>query len=266
MALDLYQNRTKSLSQSLDQQIESSNLISDLLPIMNSLFDLKELKIICKNKLKELNNKLKIRKVYFNSNPFYNILTNDLIIHILKFNETKEYPTMFCLSKTFNQLMNKNPILFTNYQILINNNTNKHNPINFLCQTNHISKCVELSPTTNINSSNIKFPFVKLHNLKLNDLKIFKNKFLLNKYKLNQLIESCYHLSTNRFPNEQIQFKNIFSFELNKGMYFHSFKNTFNFNKLLNLKFKLETLYLVFNTIQFLKQNCNNLLVLGIIS
>ena len=193
MTLYLYRN-----------QIEGSKHVCDLLAIMNSLFDLKELKLICKNKLKETNDKLKIRKLHFNSNPIYNILSKDLIVNILKFNETKEYPTMFCVSKTFNQLMNKNPILFANYKISIRNYNFEEKPVptHLYIGRYHKVKGIQLIPTTINNSSNIIFPFVKLHNLKLNDLSLFQNKLLVNKYKLKQLIDNCYVLSIKQLKYE----------------------------------------------------------------
>ena len=269
MALALYQNLTKPIYKSLEKQIESSNLISDLLPIMNSLFDLKELKIICKNKLKESNNKLKIRKVYLNSNPISNILSKDLIVNILKFNETKEYPTMFCLSKTFNKLMNKNPILFANYKILVKNDWSKEESTNLLIETCHKVKGIQLMLTTNNNSPNITFPFLKLHNLKLNDLTFFENKILVNKYKLKKLMKNCYVLSIKQLKYEMssnIYFKNMFSLDLIDGLGFYYFNKCFNLNKLLNLKIRIQNQISVMYLIQYLNENCNNLLVLGLIS
>ena len=120
---------------------------------------------------------------------------------------------------------------------------------------------IQLILISNNNSPNITFPFVKLHNLKLNDLTLFQNKLLVNKYKLKQLIDNCYVLSIKQLKyktNSNIYFKNVFSLDLIDGSYFYSFNKCFNF--------KIQNQTSVMDLIQYLNKNCNNLLVLGLIS
>ena len=61
-------------------------------------------------------------------------------------------------------------------------------------------------------------------------------------------------------------FKNMFSLDLIDGLGFYYFNKCFNLNKLLNLKIRIQNQISVMHLIQYLNKNCNNLLVLGLIS
>ena len=100
MTTMLLKSKTELILSQLESVISNSLFYSDISRIVENLFSINELKTLCTNKLKETNN-TKLRKVFINTSQIDNILSNDLIVKILQYCETKEYRKIPCLSKSF---------------------------------------------------------------------------------------------------------------------------------------------------------------------
>lgn len=123
----LYKNDYIALFKSIKNKIVNSNSKKDLIPLIIKVFDLNELKNICLKKINEIKineneneNELSInnvRSVYLNIMSIDTILPNDLLVDIIKFEKSRDYPKYFYLSKDFNAIMNNNSTLFIDYLI-----------------------------------------------------------------------------------------------------------------------------------------------------
>lgn len=283
----LFNQQSNVIFNELNTIISNARDKKDLIALTLQLCNLNDLKNICKIKLKEnyqskkvmkivktqpiVNNKNSgLRSIYLNIAPINNILPTDLIVYIIKYQLSSDFPIYFILSKRFNQLMNNHPILFIDYSIFISSFL-WENSVYF--KLNHKRKTITLHGKSNQNTfhplEKTCFPINNLYKLnfdlwtfELNNEELLKFQFLKTIISLNIKIMSLYKFSNfiHYLPNLvclSLVIGTQYDFKINDLM------KTMNkeCKKLIILEIRLETIHtnqltiLVPNKLEFLNIN-----------
>eukprot|EP01084_Bolivina_argentea_P142503 250344_1 len=151
--------------QQINQLIENARSITDLNVIIKQLVPLPELKKILLNKLSTLqtktneqngnnnivkDNSVSLHSLYFNSYPFDEIFSDDIICSVIEYlSGSKMYHKLPQINKNFNKLMRGNPNLYQQYKIQVtlsddmwSNNTKK-----LYINYSHQLQIIEISTT-----------------------------------------------------------------------------------------------------------------------
>eukprot|EP01084_Bolivina_argentea_P078635 142710_1 len=112
-------NKSKYMEQKIEDNIQNATNMHDLYPFIQLLIPMNELQNMLLNKWQTINKTMITNKLYIKSASIDEILSNDVLVNIIKYLNCRDYPSINLLSKTFHEIMFSYVSIYNKYKLHI---------------------------------------------------------------------------------------------------------------------------------------------------